>query len=418
MCWKKNIIKKNFTICHHINNFYYICRRGFAIIVQKVDYKAHKPKPMNKTCNMKNLEQHIVHLIARHNCVIIPEFGAFLAYNVPAHYNIEEQTFMPPHRALGFNPQVKVDDALLTSQYMNVHNLSYEAAAAMLHNDILSLKRTLSRKGTVRFGELGSFSMNINSEITFEAAANSIDDPENFGFTPLQIAQVHNIEERTITIKRRDISKYIAAIAAIILTFIFVTPISEQAFEKSIKASMGNFASSEHISMMQQLTSEAPQQISDVTECEISPINFSRTKAKENTYPNPTISNTQTNDYQSVVSPPADSKNSSLPVVTATTAIQENTLGEQPVTDTTLQQEESKSESAKQFHIIVASSPNADNAQLAIRELSIKMQSDYKVIVCGKRHRVAVATYATEREALDNLSTIQATFPDAWILNN
>jgi hypothetical protein len=260
--------------------------------------------------------------------------------------------------------------------------------------------------------------MNINSETTFEAAANSIDDPENFGFTPLQIAQVHNIEERTITIKRRDISKYIAAIAAIILTFIFVTPISEQAFEKSIKASMGNFASSEHISMMQQLTSEAPQQISDVTECEISPINFSRTKAKENTYPNPTISNTQTNDYQSVASPPADSKNSSLPVVTATTAIQENTLGEQPVTDTTLQQEESKSESAKQFHIIVASSPNADNAQLAIRELSIKMQSDYKVVVCGKRHRVAVATYATEREALDNLSTIQATFPDAWILNN
>ncbi len=372
---------------------------------------------MNKTCNMKNLEQHIVHLIARHNCVIIPDFGAFLAHSVPAHYNIEDQTFMPPHRALGFNPQVKVDDALLTSQYMNVHNLPYEAAAAMLHNDILSLKRTLSRKGCVRFGELGTFSMNINGEVMFEAAANSIDDPENFGFMPLQIAQVHNIEERTITIKRRDISKYIAAIAAVILTFIFVTPLSEQAFEKSIKASMGNFASSEHISMMQQLTSEAPQQISSTTECEISPIGFSKTKAKESTYPCPTTSNTQINDYQSVVSLPKENNNN-LPAVLPTAIPQESGLGEGAANNTAMQQEKPKSEQTQQFHIIVASSPNADNAQLAIKELSVKLQSDYKVVVCGKRHRVAVATYTTEKEAIDNLPAIQATFPDAWILNN
>ena len=415
---KEKYYKKYFAFCHHINYFYYICRRGFAIIAQKIDYKANKPKPMNETYNMKNLEQHIIHLIARHNCVIIPDFGAFLAHSVPAHYNIEDQTFMPPHRALGFNPQVKVDDALLTSQYMNAHNLSYEAAAAMLHNDVLSLKRTLSRKGCVRFGELGTFSMNINGEIMFEAAANCIDDPENFGFMPLQIARIHNIEERTITIRRRDISKYIAAIAAVILTFIFVTPLSEQALEKSVKASMGNFASSEHISMMQQLTSEAPQQISSAIECEISPIDFSRTKTKESTYTNPTTSNTQTNDYQSVVSPPQENDNYNLPIVSPTAIPQKSSFEESSTNNTAVEGVESESEQVQQFHIIVASSPNADNAQLAIKELSVKLQSEYKVVVCGKRHRVAVATYTTEKEALDNLSAIQATFPDAWILNN
>lgn len=371
---------------------------------------------------MRNLEQHIIHLIARHNCVIIPDFGAFLAHSVPAHYDIEEQTYMPPHRTLGFNPQVKVDDALLTSRYMSAHNLSYEAAAAMLHNDILSLKRTLSRKGSVRFGELGMFSMNINSEITFEAAANSIDDPDNFGFAPLQIAQIHNIEERTITIKRSSINKYIAAIAAIILTFIFVTPISDQAFEKSIKASMGNFASSEQISMMQQLTTEAPRQVSSPAECEIAPIGYSSTKAKETIIPEPTYTNTHANDYQSVASPPKEDKISN---VSATGHIEpctaqpteESTVGSD-AESTALPQDFTKELPVQQFHIIVASSPNADNAQLAIQELTRKMQADYKVVVCGKRHRVAVATYATEKEALDNISTIQATFPDAWILNN
>ncbi len=367
---------------------------------------------------MKNLEQHIVHLIARHNCVIIPDFGAFLAHSVPAHYNIDDQTFMPPHRTLGFNPRVKVDDALLVSEYMSVHNLAYEAAAAMLRNDILSLRRTLSRKGNARFGELGTFSMNINSEITFEAAVNCIDDPDNFGLEPLTIAQLHNIEERTITIKRRSISKYIAAIAAIILTFIFVTPLSERAFDNNIKASLGNFASSEQISMMQQLTSAAPQQVASTQECEISPIGFSNTKASigsADTHP-------QTNEAQAITTTTIEHETSNKPLERP---IESNHVHPQITPD--IPQDSSPSPPlpkalenthTPQFHIIVASSPNADNAQLAIKELSSKLQREYKVVVCGKRHRVAAATYATEKEALENLSTFQATFPDAWILNN
>ncbi len=370
---------------------------------------------------MKKIEQHIVHLIARHNCVIIPDFGAFLAQSVPAHYNIDDQTFMPPHRTLGFNPQVKVDDALLVSEYMNAHNLAYEAAAAMLRNDILSLRRTLSRKGSTRFGELGTFSMNINSEITFEPASNGIDDPENFGFEPLSIAQLHEIEERTITIKRRDISKYIAAIAAIILTFIFVTPLSEQAFDNNIKASLGNFASSEQISMMQQLTSVAPQQIASNQECEISPIVFSNTKTSIGNTTTADIPS-QANEAQAVSATTIEHKTNSVP--------QELPREKQdihPLITPDIPQDSSPSPPSSvtgqdtptpQFHIIVASSPNADNAQLAITELSCKLQTEYKVVVCGKRHRIAVATYTSEKEALDNLSTFQATFPDAWILNN
>lgn len=371
---------------------------------------------------MKNLEQHIVHLIARHNCVIIPDFGAFLAHSVPAHYNIDDQTFMPPHRTLGFNPQVKVDDALLVSEYMSAHNLAYEAAAAMLRNDILSLRRTLSRRGNIRFGELGTFSMNINSEITFEAAANCIDDPDNFGLEPLTIAQLHNIEERTITIKRRSIGKYIASIAAIILTFIFVTPISEQAFDNNIKASLGNFASSEQISMMQQLTSVAPQQVTGTHECEISPIGFSNTKASISSAPSPVSTQQQATDAQAIATAETAYPTSSRPLETPT-----DNRPVHPLITPDIPQDSSPSpplpEAAEstptpQFHIIVASSPNADNAQLAIKELSCKLQREYKVVVCGKRHRIAAATYATEKEALENLSTFQATFPDAWILNN
>ena len=77
---------------------------------------------------MENLVKNISRLIAQHNCVIIPGVGAFLAHRVPACYNAKERVFMPPHRALVFNPQVTVDDALLLSEYMDDGTMSYEEA--------------------------------------------------------------------------------------------------------------------------------------------------------------------------------------------------------------------------------------------------------------------------------------------------
>ena len=105
---------------------------------------------------MEKLVKNITRLIAHHNCVILPGVGAFLAHKVPACYNAAEKIFMPPHRSLGFNPLVVVDDALLLSEYMNSGKLSYEEAATALSKDIDTLRSNLSATGVVCFGALGS----------------------------------------------------------------------------------------------------------------------------------------------------------------------------------------------------------------------------------------------------------------------
>jgi hypothetical protein len=46
------------------------------------------------------------------------------------------------------------------------------------------------------------------------------------------------------------------------------------------------------------------------------------------------------------------------------------------------------------------------------------MNADYTVVVCGKRHRVAIEAFSTESEAQDALPRIQTTFPDAWVLTH
>ena len=332
---------------------------------------------------MISIDRHISRLIADHDCVIIPGFGAFLSHRISAHYNAEEQMYMPPRRTLGFNPQITMDDALLTTAYMQQYGISYKQAAILMKDDIKKLKKHLSRKGQLYFGELGRLYMNIDGIISFEPAENGIDDPDNYGMIPLPVSMLSHKEEQTITIKinRHRISQYIAAAAAIIIMFIFVTPLSEHTFKNDTKASLGSFASPEQISMMQQVSATAPA-IPAKSICEICPIEQS---VKQNVATNtpeekiePTIATTS----------PTPSDN------TATTA------------------------TTSKYYIIVASTPTEEKANLAIKELTTKACFDYTKVEGNGRIRISTGTYNTHGEAQIALSDIQTTFPDAWILTH
>ena len=332
---------------------------------------------------MISIDKHISRLIASHDCVIIPGFGAFLSHRISAHYNAEEQIFMPPRRTLGFNPQITMDDALLTTAYMQQYGISYNQAAILMKDDIKKLKKRLSRKGQLYFGELGILSMNIDGVISFEPTENGIDDPDNYGMMPLPIAMLSQKEEQTITIKinRHRISQYIAAAAAIIIMFIFVTPLSEHTFKNDTKASLGSFASPEQISMMQQVSAPAPVAVSKNT-CEICPIEES---VKQEVTTEATVE----------------------PATTTVAAPAKNTTDEQPAIIAT-----------SKYHIIVASSPTEANANLAIKELTSKAKIDYVKVESNGRFRISAGNYNTQEEAQASLSTIQATFPDAWIFKH
>lgn len=338
---------------------------------------------------MENLVKYISHLVARHDCVIIPGTGAFLAIEESARYNAKEGIFMPPYRTMHFNPNVKVDDALLLSEYIDNEQLAYEEANRKMNRDIESLHNALKLNSEVRFGELGTFYMNINGGITFKVDVNGIEDPANFGFEPLAVPMLRDCEEKKFVIKRKDIGKFVAAAAAVILTFIFVTPMSDSAFKQNMQASVTGFASSEQISMMQQLGAIAPQKADATIEnCEISPIDA-----------NGNIIMTQESAAE------AQTQKPNVATITAGPAI-----------EAAKQEIAANTESKKVFHIIVASSPNENNAKLAIEELSAKKEAAYSVVKGGGRHRISIGEYSTNKEAANALQEIKSTFPDAWVL--
>lgn len=280
---------------------------------------------------------------------------------------------MPPHRELGFNPNVMVDDALLLSEYVTAENTTYDKAEKNLSRDIASLRRVLSSKGVCCFGELGTFHMNINGEISFVPNENAIDDPENYGLEPLAIPLLSQCQEKTIVIKQRDFSRYIAVAAAVILAFFFVMPVSDSAYEQSMQASIA------------QLAVKAPAVEEIVVEQEAYSISPIADTVTENIYTEP----------QEIVAEVTE------------------TVVEEPMQEVV---EEVVPQNT--YSIIVASLPNAQKAQLAITELSRKMKTEYTVVVGDGRHRISVADYSSEAEANEALSAIQSTFPDAWVLTH
>jgi hypothetical protein len=284
---------------------------------------------------------------------------------------------MPPHRELGFNSNIMVDDALLLSEYVSADRTTYDIAEKRLSRDIASLRRVLSSKGVCCFGELGTFNMNINGAISFIPKENAIDDPENYGFEPLAMPLLSQCKEKTIVIKQRDFNRYIAIAAAVILAFFLVTPISDNAYEKNMQASIA------------QITSKTPVVTEAIKEnIEVHTIAPIKETVTTNIYTEP----------QEVTPEPVKEE----PVVAAQPA--------EEVAEAVVPQ--------KIYSIIVASSPNAQNAELAIKELTRKMSAHYTVVVGGGRHRISIGDYNSINDANDALSHIKNTFPDAWVLTH
>ena len=66
---------------------------------------------------MKHIEQAIGDLLLRHNCVIVPAFGGFVAEQLSAKIDYDKGVMTPPRKALLFNKQLVSNDGLLINEF-------------------------------------------------------------------------------------------------------------------------------------------------------------------------------------------------------------------------------------------------------------------------------------------------------------
>ena len=156
---------------------------------------------------MNDLALHIEYLLLRHDCVIVPGLGAFLAHRNGACFDSASGLLVPPARSLGFNAELTHSDGLLIGSVARRERVSFEAARVDVERTVASFSHQLHEAGSMPVGELGVLSVSAETDaLVFEPAPES--DMVNMpllGLTPLALAPIGEETEHHVepTVPRR-----------------------------------------------------------------------------------------------------------------------------------------------------------------------------------------------------------------------
>jgi hypothetical protein len=176
-------------------------------------------------------ETYISDLLYRYDCVIIPEFGAFLAKSVSSHLDTSTNTFYPPKKILSFNEQLKNNDGLLANYVSNVEKIPFEDALKKIQRKTRSLKSSLAQGELISLENIGDISLNSAGKTTFEPSNNQNYLTSAFGLVQFVSPRISRIDHKkevesiekviplTITPEKRKTRSYFkyAAVAIIAL---------------------------------------------------------------------------------------------------------------------------------------------------------------------------------------------------------
>lgn len=150
---------------------------------------------------MTTVEQLIGNLLLRHNCVIIPSFGGFVAKPVPARIDYNKGTMHPPGKSLLFNKQLVNNDGLLISEFSQSNNLSYDEATTEIKDLVEGWRETLNLGGRIEIDNVGNLFFDDERNICFEQDRFCNLLLESFG-----LGTVHFLTEEDVEIVEKRIS--------------------------------------------------------------------------------------------------------------------------------------------------------------------------------------------------------------------
>ncbi len=136
---------------------------------------------------MLELEIHILRLLLDNDCVIVPNFGGFVAHHVHAYYYGEEKAYFPPTRSIGFNPQLTMNDSLLAQSYVDSYDISYPEALKRIGENVEAIKQIIETEGEYYINGIGAIIKSPDSKIDFQPCQIPVLTPCYYGLSPIRI---------------------------------------------------------------------------------------------------------------------------------------------------------------------------------------------------------------------------------------
>lgn len=125
------------------------------------------------------LFKDIIELLHKNDCVIVPDFGAFVLKSKAA--SIKGNEFVPAAKHVSFNSMLKENDGLLVKYISEIRKISYKKALIVLEEEVISLNKKLSKDLLVEIPSLGIFELKNESTLYFNPDLSVNYDSSSFG---------------------------------------------------------------------------------------------------------------------------------------------------------------------------------------------------------------------------------------------
>lgn len=198
------------------------------------------------------VEGYIDELLYRYNCVIVPDFGAFLTQRKPAAIHRATHTIHPPSKSVSFNEQLASNDGLLVSHVARAEKLSYEQMLGKMAEITREWKSQLQEGERLVIGTVGELWQNKAGRIQFQPNEKTNFLTASFGLASLTQApaarevlkrEVETLEEKVpfiITPEKREafsIRPYLKY-AAVVLLALSTGMTGFKVYEKALESNM------------------------------------------------------------------------------------------------------------------------------------------------------------------------------------
>ncbi len=126
---------------------------------------------------------YIEELLYRYNCVVVPEFGAFLTHVKSAFIDKTAHTFFPPSKVLSFNRQLQSNDGLLISYIAEAEKTSYEDVQEEMAKTVKEWGKQLEKGETLILKNIGSFKPTKEGKLIFQPSKQTNFLTSSFGLS-------------------------------------------------------------------------------------------------------------------------------------------------------------------------------------------------------------------------------------------
>ena len=171
------------------------------------------------------ISSHIFTLLQEYDCVIVPNFGAFVARNISAKISSDGSKIFPPNKEITFNKNLIKGDGLLINKISSTENISYDLACSKVKRWVVKSHKKINKQGYIEIKNIGSISLE-NEKYIFTPSQNSIFLKSSYG--------LNSIDSNEIKRNTNSMSNSYLKYAAILIVFLSLTGIFTKSYFDSV----------------------------------------------------------------------------------------------------------------------------------------------------------------------------------------